>query len=254
MREPSPSANKALGQHFLRDRRAVARMIDALPAHARVLEIGPGPGALTKPLLDRGHSLAVIEKDDRFAAHWRAQPGITVFHDDVLTCLPAAVAQHRPTWIIGNLPYNISGPLTALLAGIELSGGMLLMYQREVAERICAEAGSKSYGGLSVLVRYFYTPEMLFRLPPGAFSPPPKVHSAVVRLRPHHQPRRCAFTALQRAVRQGFRHRRKTIANNFRGLIPPSAWQALGIDPALRPEQLALADWLRLAERLAGSV
>lgn len=246
-----PSANKALGQHFLRDRRAIARILSLLPRQARTLEIGPGPGALTLPMLRRGQPLAIIEKDDRFAAIWHAHPEITLVHGDVLQCLDDAVARFQPDWIVGNLPYNISGPLTARLAGIALTGGMILMYQREVAERICAAAGSKPYGSLSVLVRHHYTPRLLFRLPPGAFSPPPKVHSAVVLLTPHHQARACSFQALQQAVRMGFRHRRKTIANNFRGVLDAETWRQLAIEPSARPEKLDYAAWMRLASRLA---
>ena len=244
------TAKKSLGQHFLRDQQAIRRIAGVIPEHASVLEIGPGPGAITEALLARADHLTLIERDDRFAAHWQTisqtEPRLSVIHGDVLEALPTAVATAQPEWIAGNLPYNISGPLTAMLAGLALSGGMVLMYQREVAERIAAEAGSKTYGSLSVLVRHHYRVARLLTLPPGAFAPPPKVHSAVIVLRPHHIEPLCDFTELERTVRHGFAHRRKTIANNFRGRLEAADFAALGIDAGLRPERLDYAAWSRL--------
>jgi len=246
------TAKKALGQHFLRDKQAIHRIAGAIPEGATAIEIGPGPGAITRALLERLSHLTVIEKDDRFANAWRmeaeqSEGSLAVVHGDVMQKLEATVAESRPQWIAGNLPYNISGPLTALLAGIPLAGGMVLMYQREVADRIVAEPGSKTYGGLSVLVRHYYRPKRLMVLPPGAFSPPPKVHSAVITLTPHGQTPPCSYAALQAAVRQGFAHRRKTIANNFKGKLDADALRAIDIDPGQRPEQLDYTAWTRIA-------
>jgi len=247
-------ARKSLGQHFLRDGSAIARIAAAIPEGAHVLEIGPGPGAITEALLARAARLTLIEKDDRFAASWQARAErdarLHVIHGDVLDALDDAVARRRPDWIAGNLPYNISGPLTAKLAAHTLPGGMVLMYQREVAERILAGPGGKARGGLSVLVRWRYTPRRLLTLPPGAFSPPPKVHSAVVVLVPHGHAPGCSYAALQRALRIGFAHRRKTIANNLRGRMDAARLAALGIDPRARPETLDDAAWQRLAVAL----
>ncbi len=244
-------AKKSLGQHFLRDRQAIERILSLMPAACRVLEIGPGPGALTVPLMERCDRLVLIEKDDRFAEHWQLvaskHPGLHVVHADVMQCLTETMAQHRPEWILGNLPYNISGPLTALLASFRLEGGMVLMYQREVADRICAAPGSRLYGSLSVLARHYYEPKVCLRLPPGAFNPPPKVHSAVVLFKPLDRTPPCAYKALQHAVRLGFAHRRKTLRNNFRGILDEEQIASLGIDPGLRPEQLDQASWFRLA-------
>jgi 16S rRNA (adenine1518-N6/adenine1519-N6)-dimethyltransferase len=251
MTEP---AKKSLGQHFLKDPSAISRITKAVPEGGRVLEIGPGPGAITRPLLKRAGQLAVIEMDDRFAEQWRNlamdEPRLSVYHGDVMQLLDRAVSEFEPEWIVGNLPYNISGPLTAKLAGLTLPGGMVLMYQREVAERITAGPGSKTYGGLSVLVRHHYDVKRLLTLPPGAFSPPPKVHSAVITLTPHSRTPACRFDALQRTVRQGFAHRRKTIANNFKGVLTAEDWQGLGIDPGSRPEQIDYDAWVRLASVL----
>lgn len=247
-------AKKALGQHFLVDQQAIRRIAGAIDDRADIIEIGPGPGAITEVLLARASHLTVIEMDDRFAARWQqhaqSHPALSVVHGDVMKVLKATVADKQPQWIAGNLPYNLSGPLTATLAGIPLSGGMVLMYQREVAERICAGPGSKTYGGLSVLVRHFYDVKRLLTLPPGAFSPPPKVLSAVVVLTPHHRTPPCDYGILQQTVRKGFAHRRKTIFNNFRGALDADAFTAININPGLRPEQLDYAAWARLALRL----
>lgn len=250
MHHNSATAKKSLGQHFLRDRQAIRRIAETIPEHASVLEIGPGPGAITEALLARAGHLTVIERDDRFATHWqeagKTEPRLSVIHGDVLQELAAAMAAVRPDWVAGNLPYNISGPLTAMLAGYALSGGMVLMYQREVAERIAAEAGSRVYGSLSVLVRHYYRVQRLLTLPPGAFAPPPKVHSAVLVLKPHRQAPQCDYAGLQQAVRHGFAHRRKTIANNFRGVLGTGDFASIDIDPGLRPEQLDYAAWSRI--------
>ncbi len=245
-------ANKALGQHFLRDRAAIARIVESVPEGSRVLEIGPGAGAITHALLARASALTVIEKDDRFAQLWREHAGrcetrLEVVHGDVLEWLPTVHARTRPQWIVGNLPYNISGPVSALLFSLALPGGMVLMYQREVGERILAEPGSRAYGRLSVLARHHYRARRLLRLPPGAFQPPPKVHSLVLHLVPHHRRPECDWDALQRCLRQGFAHRRKTLANNFKGVIESERMRELGIDPRWRPERLDYAQWCRLA-------
>jgi len=245
------TAKKALGQHFLKDRQAIRRIAEAIPVGAGIIEIGPGPGAITEALLERAGWLAVIEMDDRFAAHWQqvadANSALSVIHGDVMQLLETTVEQRHPDWIAGNLPYNLSGPLTAKLAGLKLSGGMVLMYQREVANRIVADPGNKVYGGLSVLVRHYYEVKKLLTLPPGAFAPPPKVHSAVIMLTPHGRTPPCQYPELQQTVRKGFAHRRKTITNNFRGVLSAEDFVALDIDPKARPEQLDYAAWARIA-------
>lgn len=247
-------ANKALGQHFLTSQKAIHTIADAIPMGASAIEIGPGPGAITTAVLARVSSLTVIEKDDRFARFWQEKieeyPHLQVAHGDVLEILEATVANTQPQWIVGNLPYNISGPLTAQLASHHVSGGMVLMYQREVGQRIVADPGSKIYGGLSVLVRHFYHAKKLITLPPGAFNPPPKVHSMVIQLLPHGNTPACSFDVLQKTVRQGFAHRRKTIYNQYRGQLEQQDFLDIGIDPGQRPEQLAYEDWVRIAIKL----
>jgi len=247
-------SKKSLGQHFLTDHAAIRRIVEAVPEGTNVLEIGPGRGAITEHLLRRAGRLVVIEKDDRFAMHWqqkaRDDSRLSAVHADVLKALAQTMDQYRPQWIAGNLPYNISGPLSAALFAHVLSGGMVLMYQREVGDRIMAGPGSRRYGGLSVLARHHYDVNHLLSLPPGAFSPPPRVHSVVLLFIPHGHKPVCSYQQLQRAVRQGFGHRRKTVANNFKGSLTADDWLELGIDPQARPEQLGYASWARLAERL----
>jgi len=248
-------AKKSLGQHFLHDQHAISRIVNAMPTAVTAIEIGPGPGAITEALLQRVDKLCVIEMDDQFAARWQgiAQENdkLSVVHGDVMKVLEETVSQVQPEWIAGNLPYNLSGPLTAQLAALSLSGGMVLMYQREVAERIAAGPGSKTYGGLSVLVRHHYDVKRLLTLPPGAFSPPPKVHSAVILLTPHGKTPICEYNQLQKTVRQGFAHRRKTIANNFKKELSREQFEAIGIDPGKRPEQLAYEQWVSIALALS---
>ncbi len=247
-------ANKTLGQHFLVDQKAIRTIAEAIPVGETAIEIGPGPGAITTSVLSRVNHLTVVEKDDRFAEYWQGKtekyPNLSVAHGDVMEVLADVVAQDEPQWIVGNLPYNISGPLTALLASFSLSGGMVLMYQREVGQRIVAEAGTKIYGGLSVLVRHFYIPKKLIVLPPGAFNPPPKIHSMVIQLLPHGKTPKCAFDDLQKTVRQGFAHRRKTIYNQFRGQLTQEDYLSIDIDPKKRPEQLSYNDWVRITLKL----
>ncbi len=250
-------AKKALGQHFLRDQQAIARIVSALPSGVSGLEIGPGRGAITTPLRQRCTTLVVIEKDDALATHWQQQTtedaAFHVAHGDVMTLLEAVVHQHHPQWIVGNLPYNISGPLTAKLVSLEMIEGMVLMYQREVADRIAAAPGSgRSCGGISVISRFYWDIDRLCTLPPGAFSPPPKVHSAVLRFTRNDRPGNPeGFLRLQKCVRVGFAHRRKTIRNNFRHeALTPEQWARCGIDPSVRPETLDIAQWMALADMI----
>ncbi len=243
-------ANKALGQHFLVSEKAIRTIAEAIPVGETAIEIGPGPGAITTSVLARVKHLTIIEKDDRFAHYWQEKTteydNLSVAHGDVMEVLDDVVAKDQPQWIVGNLPYNISGPLTAALASFSLPGGMVLMYQREVGQRITAEPGTKIYGGLSVLVRHFYEPKKLITLPPGAFNPPPKVHSMVISLLPHGRTPKCDFNDLQKTVRQGFAHRRKTIYNQYRGQLTQEDFLSIDIDPQKRPEQLAYDDWVRI--------
>ncbi|MDZ7750504.1 MAG: 16S rRNA (adenine(1518)-N(6)/adenine(1519)-N(6))-dimethyltransferase RsmA [Gammaproteobacteria bacterium] len=255
-------ARKRFGQHFLHDQGVVERMLRALaPAPAdRVVEIGPGPGALTYPLLDHVPALDVVELDRDLAARLEAHPAaaagrLRVHRGDVLRfdfgALAGPAAGLR---LVGNLPYNISTPLLFhLFDQLDAIRDMHFMLQREVVARMAAAPGSKTYGRLSVMVQYHCRVERLFGIGPGAFTPPPRVHSEVVRLVPHAEPPVTVVDpeSLQRVVRAAFGQRRKTLRNALQGLVDAEAMAAAGIDPGQRPERLFLADFARLADLAA---
>ena len=183
-------ARKRFGQHFLSDAYvlgAIVDLIDPLPGQALV-EIGPGLGAMTWPLLERCHALTVIELDRDLAARLRQHDGgLTVIEADVLTVDFNGLAQQmgQPLRLVGNLPYNISTPiLFHLLEAAEHVADQHFMLQKEVAKRMSAAPGSKDYGRLSVMLQWRYRIDTVLEVPPQAFDPPPKVNSAIVRMRP----------------------------------------------------------------------
>lgn len=252
-------AKRRFGQHFLHDQGVVDRMLRALAAvpSDRVVEIGPGPGALTQPLLDYLPALDVVELDRdlvvRLEAHPAAVAGrLRVHGADVLRFDFGTLAgPEERLRLVGNLPYNISTPLLFhLFDQIGVIRDMHFMLQREVAARMAAEPGSGAYGRLSVMVQYHCRVERLFGIGPGAFTPPPRVHSEVVRLVPHASPPVVVASrnSLEGVVRAAFGQRRKTLRNALKGLVDAGAMAAAGIDPGQRPERLSLADFARLAD------
>ena len=250
---------KRFGQHFLADPAiidAIVRAIDPRPGQA-MLEIGPGLAALTQPLVERLGRLTVIELDRDLAARLRAHPQLDVIESDVLKVDFSQVAQARAATkirVCGNLPYNISSPI--LFHCLEHAGAiadMHFMLQKEVVERMAAPPGSKVYGRLSVMLQLVCRVEPLFRVPPGAFTPPPKVDSAVVRLTPLPEAERPDADPLriERVVRHAFGQRRKTLANALQGVLTPAQITAAGVDPKVRAEQLAPAQFVALARSAA---
>jgi len=247
---------KRFGQHFLHDRYVIERIITAIQPQTsdRLVEIGPGTGALSLPLLERHGQLQVVEFDRDLASRLRAldAPGLEVIEADALKFdfggLSAGGTRLR---LIGNLPYNISTPLLFhLLEYQHCIQDMTFMLQKEVADRICASAGDSAYGRLSVMVQYFCQARFQFRVGPGAFTPPPRVDSAVIQLQP------CAAEitaedpgALARLVTAAFSKRRKTLRNALRGWIEDADFLALDIDPGRRPETLPVTDFVRLSNR-----
>ena len=213
-----------------------------------MLEIGPGSGALTEHLLPRAAMLVVVEKDCHWASFWqaRAHERLLAVHGDALDLVEDLVIRHALDWVVGNLPYHISGPLMAKIAGLALAG-VVVMVQQEVAERIAAPPGSRAFSRLSALVRHHYHPEITLRLGPGAFFPPPKVHSAVVRLRAT-PPLPVPFAHYAETVRIGFAHPRKTLRNNLRGWLTAEAIAALGLDPGMRPQAVPPEGWAEIAQ------
>ncbi len=255
---------KRFGQHFLHDQGVVERMLRALaPAPGdRVVEIGPGPGALTYPLLDHLTTLDVVELDRDLAARLEAHPAaaagrMRVHGGDVLRFDFAALADPGERLrLVGNLPYNISTPLLFhLFDQLAVIRDMHFMLQREVVARMAAGPGSGVYGRLSVMVQYHCRVERLFGIGPGAFTPPPRVHSEVVRLVPHASPPVVVGSrqSLEIVVRAAFGQRRKTLRNALKGLVDAAAMAAAGIDPGQRPERLSLADFARLADLAAAA-
>ena len=252
---------KALGQHFLSDGSVVQKIIGALDPQPgeRIVEIGPGGGALTFPLLQRHGRLTAIEFDRDLIEPLRdaaARRGfeLEVIAADVLAVDFRALAGGQPLRVVGNLPYNISSPiLFHLLEQADAIADMHFMLQKEVVERMAAPPGSKVYGRLSVMLQATCRVTPLFFVPPSAFRPPPKVDSAVVRLLPRapgemgiDDPR--LFATL---VRQAFGQRRKTLRNALHGLAGPAEMQACGIDPGARAETLAVPRYIELANLLA---
>ena len=247
---------KSLGQNFLHERGVVERIVLAVNPQTgdRLVEIGPGQGAMTFPLLKRHGALTAIEFDrdllEPLTLQARSHGALTLIHANVLDVDFTALAAGAPIRLVGNLPYNLSSPILfhALDHAASITD-MHFMLQKEVVERMAAGPGSKVYGRLSVMLQAYCTVTMLFVVGPGAFRPPPKVDSAVVRLvpRPAHtvgidDPRHFADV-----VRAAFGQRRKTLRNALSTVMDGGAIAAAGIDPQARAEQLAVADFVRLA-------
>ena len=227
-----------------------------LQPHNRVVEIGPGPGALTLPLLERLTRLDIVEIDRDVIAWWQQQPQARdKLHIHAQDALQLDIATLRGAGaalrVVGNLPYNISTPLIFhWLKQAEHVRDMLFMLQKEVVDRITAVPNSKDYGRLSVMVQYACETEYLMKVGPGAFQPPPKVDSAVVYLRPWTElPHRAQdSTHFARLVAQAFSQRRKTLRNTLKPLLQAEQIERAGIDPSRRAETLSVADFVRLSD------
>ncbi len=253
-------AKKSLGQNFLVDEDVVEKIVTAFGAEPGdlVLEIGPGRGALTKILLDRGPSLLAMEFDDhltdllreRFAAY----KNFTLIKADALNFDFASLSKEgRKIRLIANLPYNISTAiLQRLFDHADVFSDCVLMFQREVAERITAVADTSDRGYLSVLTEAYFDVERLFDVPPNAFRPEPKVWSSVVRLRPTNRPVE-NVAAFRKLLAAAFAQKRKTILNNLKHVYPsaPGILESAGINGKRRAETLLLEEWVRLTALLA---
>ncbi|WP_368562773.1 16S rRNA (adenine(1518)-N(6)/adenine(1519)-N(6))-dimethyltransferase RsmA [Pseudoxanthomonas sp. UTMC 1351] len=248
---------KSLGQHFLTDRSYIDKIVLAVNPQPgdRLVEIGPGQGAITLPLLRKHGELTAIEFDrDLITPLMESSEGVgrlTIIHKDVLavdfTKLAAGEDKLR---LVGNLPYNLSSPI--LFHAIEHAAvirDMVFMLQKEVVDRMAAEPGSKVYGRLSVMLQAYCAVTPLFVVPPGAFRPPPKVDSAVVRLIPR-DPDSIGVQAPQRfteVVRAAFGQRRKTLRNALSSVCNVEQIEAAGLRPDARAEQVEVAGFIRLA-------
>lgn len=252
-----PIPKKRLGQHFLTDRHYIDRIVAAIaPARSdHMVEIGPGPGALTTPLVEGVDHLHVVELDRDLAAALRerhAPAAVTVHEADALEFdfaqLPA------PLRVTGNLPYNVSTPLLFHIAAFaDRIVDCTFMLQKEVVDRMVAEPDSADYGRLSVMLQYRFAMRRLFLVPPGAFHPPPKVDSAIVRMVPLGADRLRARdeARFHQVVLAAFGQRRKMLRNTLKELVAADAFERAGIDSQRRAETLSVAEFVRLSDTAA---
>ena len=255
-------AKKQLGQHFLVDGRVISDIVlavDPKPGE-RLVEIGPGQGAITFPLLRRHGALTVVEFDRDLitplseAAHGQGE--LTIVHKDVLQVDFGKMAGEGQLRLVGNLPYNISTPiLFHVLEHAAAIRDMHFMLQKEVVDRMGAAPGSKVYGRLSVMLQAVCRVEPLFDVPPAAFRPPPKVDSSVVRLlpRPANDVGIVDPALFETVVREAFGQRRKTLRNALQRVCDADAISASGLRPDLRAEQVSVAEFINLSNALSAA-
>lgn len=251
---------KHFGQHFLHERGVIERIVAAIAPKPgdRLVEIGPGEGALTLPLLRAAGRLTAIELDAELIEPLRARAAgvgnLEIVHADVLKVDFAALARDGKLRLAGNLPYYVSSPiLFHCLAYADAIADMHFMLQKEVVERMAAAPGGKVYGRLSVMLQLVCKVESLLRVAPGAFRPPPKVDSAVVRLTPLPSAQRqepALVPAVEAIVRAAFGQRRKTLTNSLRGMLDAEAILRAGIDPRVRAENVPPQGFVALAHNM----
>ena len=265
---------KRFGQHFLTDQSIIEAIVGAIAPKAgqQMVEIGPGLGALTQPLLERAGALTVIELDRDLAAHWRARGGVQVIESDVLKVdfravfgsnlpIQAAEAARAATEsivntglrIVGNLPYNISTPiLFHLLPYAEMVQDQHFMLQKEVIERMVAKPSTAAYGRLSVMLQWRYAMENFLHVPPEAFDPPPRVDSAVVRMVPRAQPAPLQPKVLEELVQVAFSQRRKILRNTLGKWLAEHGF-AGEFDEKRRAEEVPVSEYIQLAQAIGPS-
>ena len=249
---------KRFGQHFLHDHAVIHTLIQYInpKQDQQIIEIGPGMGALTFPLLKLLDKMEVIEIDRDVIKPLQQQGGakLVIHNVDALRFdFSQLLKDNQHLRIVGNLPYNISTPLLFhLLEDAAYIQDMHFMLQKEVVDRITAQPGSRTYGRLSVMVQYHCDTEYLFFVGPEAFSPPPKVDSAVLRLQPWQQKPYPAkdIKLFAQVVTQAFSMRRKTLRNTLKKLLSTQQIEAVGIDPSLRPENLSVKNYVDLSNLL----
>lgn len=251
------TAKKSFGQHFLLDlnvTRKIARLAEIGPGDC-VIEVGPGPGGLTRALLETGAHVVVVEKDARFRPLLEglaaaAGGRLRLVMGDALETDEAALAGGGPAHIVSNLPYNVGTPLLVKwLTRAWTPASLTLMFQKEVAERITARAGAAAYGRLAVIAQAAAEARIVMEVPARAFTPPPKVDSAVVRLIPRpDRPPPERLEALQRVTAAAFGQRRKMLRSSLKPLGGQALAEAAGLDPQARAETIDVAGFLRLAD------
>ncbi len=249
---------KRFGQNFLQDMGIINRLVRAIAPKSEdnMVEIGPGQGALTRPLLDYLDSLNAIELDRDLIPFLRAglEPqGLTVHEADALKFNFSELMDDRALRIVGNLPYNISTPLIFhLLSYQEKVKDMHFMLQLEVVDRLAASPNSKAYGRLSVIAQYYCQVDKLFDVPPTAFNPPPKVMSAIVRLKPRSFPHQLIDVDIfNKVVKFSFSQRRKTLRNNLKQILSTEQLDQIQQDLRQRPEQLDVEQYVLMSNQIA---
>ncbi|MDA8094847.1 MAG: 16S rRNA (adenine(1518)-N(6)/adenine(1519)-N(6))-dimethyltransferase RsmA [Betaproteobacteria bacterium] len=260
MPAPAHTPRRRFGQHFLTDAGIIDRIVAAIAPSADdcIVEIGPGLGALTRPLLEALPRLHAVELDRDIVARLGREFPAERLLVHAADALKFDFARLGPRFrVVGNLPYNISTPLLFHLARFaDAIIDIHVMLQKEVVDRMAADPGTSDYGRLSVMLQYRFSIEKLFDVPPEAFRPPPKVDSAVVRLTPFE---RLPFPAKDEhlfaaLVAAAFSQRRKTLRNTLKGYLGPEALARLGIDPQLRAENLSVEQFVRAANHLCAPV
>lgn len=251
-----PSARKRFGQHFLTQHAIIEKIVCALQPQSddHLIEIGAGPGALTHPITEIVKHLYVIEIDRDLCKNLRTQypnSKVTLFEQDALTFdFTSLCSPEKKMRIFGNLPYNISTPLLFhLLQYAPHIKDMLFMLQKEVVARLVALPSHNTYGRLSVMIQYACQVKRLFDVAPHAFSPPPKVMSSIVTLRPYAKKPYVAkdFTLFSKIVATAFQHRRKTLKNALRSLVSTDIFEKIDLDPLRRPETLSVEEYVKLS-------
>jgi 16S rRNA (adenine1518-N6/adenine1519-N6)-dimethyltransferase len=272
---PVPQPRKKFAQHWLRSEKALSSIVNAaeLSDTDRVLEIGPGTGVLTRQLLPLAQSLVAVEIDwdlcERLAKKLGTTENFLLIQGDFLvtdldTLLEPFPAFQKPNKVVANIPYNITGPIVEKLLGTIAApnpqpfDAIVLLVQKEVALRLCSKPGSTHFGALSVRVQYLAGCEFICDVPAKAFQPPPKVDSAVIRLRPRpvitpaHNPRH-----LETIVKAGFASKRKMLRNNLKSLVDgdrlTQLLEQLNVNPQVRAEDLSVEQWIALSNELQGS-
>lgn len=253
-------ARKRFGQHFLHDKSVVQRIVDVFAPQPgqHIVEIGPGQGAITLPLLKKTGALDVIEFDRDLIPVLKnrcsGKGDLTIHQADALAFdYSTLIKNNQPIRLVGNLPYNISTPLLFhLLEYAAHITDMHFMLQKEVVDRIAAKPGSHSYGRLSIMVQYHCRVSALFDVGPEAFNPPPQVDSSIIRLIPYQELPYLAsdYPHFAHVVKTAFSQRRKTLRNCLKQLVQDEVWEAVHIDSQLRPEQLTVAEYVKLSNAI----
>lgn len=248
---------KRFGQHFLHDQQIIKQIVNSVQKSESqtLVEIGPGQGAITMPLLDKFKRLNAIELDRDLIeplTHSAQHHGeLTIINQDILNVDFASLFENQNLSVVGNLPYNISTPLLFhLMSYSDMIDSMVFMVQQEVAQRIAADVGTKAYGRLSVMMQYYCHTNYLFHVPPSSFKPPPKVDSAVIQMVPKLISERPKVDKEQfdLVVKAAFSQRRKTIRNSLSGIISDQVYKEASVDPKLRAENLSLEQFVTLAQ------